>query len=104
MLKSKQTSLYAIKRSLLRSTPEVQKLQAGILQISNYWPPSQKGSHLRKLNLNKSTSTVYNSEGTAALEKPTRYVKDNKTEWDFIYHPITQKPTSSASIIMNEEA
>lgn len=80
MLKSKQTSLCAIKRSLLRSTPEVQKLHAGILQISNYLPPSQKGSHLRKFNLNKCTNTAYNLEARTSLQKQKRYVKDNKTE------------------------
>lgn len=84
MLKSKQTSLCAIKRSLLRSTPEVQKLHAGILQISNYLPPSQKGSYLRKFNLNKCTNTAYNLEARTSLQKQKRYVKDNKTEKEIL--------------------
>lgn len=67
MLKSKQTSLCAIKRSLLRSTPEVQKLHVGILEISNYLLPSQKGSHFKKFNLNKCTNTAYNLEARASL-------------------------------------
>lgn len=55
-------------------------LHAGILQISNYLPPSQKGSHLRKFNLNKCTNTAYNLEARTSLQKQKRYVKDIKTE------------------------
>lgn len=53
MLKSKQTSLSDIKRSLPRSAPELQKLHAGILQISNYLPPFQNALHRKEI----STST-----------------------------------------------
>ena len=57
MLKSKQTSLGDIKRSLLRSTPELQKLHAGILQISNYLPPSQNASHCKEISTSTNAPT-----------------------------------------------
>jgi len=56
MLKSKQTSLDDIK-SLLKTTPELLELHAGILQVSDDLPRSQNASHYKAISTSTNAPT-----------------------------------------------